>query len=241
MVINKKIITIAIGVLIIVGLGLLFLIGPLQSAVTPHVSYSTPYGIITVPAVLPETPKNLTLYKVTPQPYDMVYFSVPNDEQTRSNVTSEADAPSIAQKYLEQYGGLPDDAVMSYDKTQYADEYEGSKIPFFPDRLVAKFPLFTSVQYSRTLNGIPISGYGGINIELGTDGELLQIKKVWRTVTPSGTVRVISVPQAIEKMQHGEILGGMYPKCECDLTVTKIIPTYYEKGLNGSQEYLNPS
>ncbi len=185
MVINKKTITIAIGVLIIVGLGFLFLMGPLESALTPHVSYSTPYGIITVPATLPETPDNLTLYKVTHQPYDMAYFSVNNNEQTRSNVTSEADAPSVAQKILEQYGGLPNDAKMSLDQTQYLEEHRSSIIPLFPPEVVAKLPLYTDLRYARIINGHPIDGNGGfIYIELGTNGELLSLDKVWRTVTP---------------------------------------------------------
>ena len=74
MVINRRFLLSAIGALIIFGLGLLFLISPLQSALNPHISYSTPYGDITVPAVLPDTPDNLTLYKVTSQPNDIVFF-----------------------------------------------------------------------------------------------------------------------------------------------------------------------
>jgi hypothetical protein len=219
---------------------LLFLSNTLQSAITPHVSYSTPYGIIIVPAELPVTPDNMTLYKVTPQPSDMVYFSVINLEQTRLNVTSEADAPSVAQKILERYGGLPDDAKLSYEKIEYLNQIEFSNIPFLPPREIPKYPISTNVQYSRIINGHQVAGDGGfINIELGNFGELLYLDKVWRTVTPVGTVHIISASQAIEKMQRGEILGDR-PKCGCELTVTKIIPTYYEKGRNISQEYLDP-
>jgi hypothetical protein len=240
MVINKRNIIIVISALIIVGLGLLFLISPFLSAITPHISYSTPYGIITVPATLPETPDNLTLYKVTPQPNDMVFFSVKHLEQYRPNATSEADAPSVVQTSLKQYGGLPNDAVMTYDKTEYLEGHRDNIIPFFPPEVVSKEPILTNVQYSRIINGHPIAGDGGfINIELGNFGELLYFDKVWRTVTPVGTVHIISASQAIEKMQRGEILG-MRPKCSCELTVNKIVPTYYEKGRNVSQEYLDP-
>ncbi len=231
-----------LGAMIIVIVVLCFITfsGPLESAITPRVSYSTPYGIIIVPAELPVTPDNMTLYKVTSQLNDMVFFSVPNLEQTRLNVTSEADAPSVVQKSLEQYGGLPDDAKLSYDKTEYLNQIEFSTIPFLPPREIPKYPISANIQYSRIINGHPIAGDGGfINIELGTDGELLYLDKVWRTVTPSGTVPIISASQAIAKMQRGEILG-VRPKCGCDLTVTKIIPTYYEKGRNVSQEYLDP-
>ncbi len=240
MVINRRFLLIAIGALIIFGLGLLFLISPLQSAITPHISYSTPYGVITVPAVLPDTPDNLTLYKVTPQPNDMVFFSVKHIEQYRPNTTSDADAPSVVQSSLEQYGGLPNDAVIVYDKTEYLEGHRDSIIPFFSPEVVSKDPILTNVQYSRVINGHQVSGDGGfINVDLGNNGELLYLDKVWRTVTPAGTVPIISASQAIEKMQRGEILG-MRPKCGCELTVTKIIPTYYEKGRNVSQEYLDP-
>jgi hypothetical protein len=240
MVINRQNIIIIIGILVIAGFVLLFLIGPFQFIITPHQSYTTPYGIVTVPAALPDSPDNLILYKINSEPSDMVFFSVKDLEQTRPNITSEADAPAVAQKSLEQYGGLPKDAKMSLDETEYLDQLEFSRIPFLQPRVIAKYPVSTNVQYSRVINGHPISGDGGfINIELGNDGELLYLDKVWRTVTPSKTVHIISVAQAIEKMQRGEILG-MRSKCSCELTVTKIIPTYYEKGRNLSQEYLDP-
>jgi hypothetical protein len=240
MVINTRSILILIGTLIIVGLGFLSINGILLPALTSHLSYTTPYGILTVPSSLPETPDNLTLYKVTSQPDDMVYYSVKNLEQNRPNTTSEADAPSFVQKSLEPYGGLPNDAKITLDETEYLEEHRSSIIPFFPPEVIARDPISTNVQYSRIINGHQITGDGGfINIELGNNGELLYLDKVWRTVTPSKTVPIISASQAIVKMQRGEILG-MRPKCSCELTVTKIIPTYYEKGRNVSQEYLDP-
>jgi TusA-related sulfurtransferase len=182
----------------------------------------------------------MTLYKVTPQPNDMAYFSVINLEKTRSNVTSETDAPLVVQKSMEPYGGLPADAKMSYDKTEYLNQIEFSNIPFLPAREIPKYPVSTNVQYSRIINGHQVAGDGGsINIELGNYGELLYLDKVWRTITPSKAVPIISASQALEKMQRGEILG-MQPKCSCELTVNKIVPTYYEKGRNVSQEYLDP-
>ena len=135
---------------------------------------------------------------------------------------------------------MPNDAVMAYDKTEYLEGHRDSIIPFFPPEVVSKDPILTNVQYSRIINGHQVAGDGGfINVDLGNNGELLYLDKVWRTITPVGTIHIISASQAIEKMQRGEILGDR-PKCGCDLTVTKIVPTYYEKGRNVSQEYLDP-
>jgi len=231
---------IVLGIIVLAGLSILFFITPLQAVINPHTSYSTPYGIITIPITLPETPDNLTLYKVSPQPNDMAYFSVDNLEQDRPNTTSEADAPLIAPKSLIKFGGLPEDAKMSLDKTEYLEQYSYNIIPFLPGHVIAKRPISTNVQYSRIIDGHQIAGDGGyINLELGNNGELLYLDKVWRTVTPSGTIPIISAVQAIKKMQNGEILGPR-PKCSCELTVTKIIPTYYEEGRNVPQKYLDP-
>jgi hypothetical protein len=240
MVVKKQYIIIVIGAIIIVGIGLLFFIGPLQSAFAPHISYDTPFGLITIQTLLPESPDNLTLYKVIPQVNDTVFFSADDSEQVHLNVTSEADANAAAQKVLEPFGGLPNDAIMSLDETDYLETRRSNIIPFFPSEVIARDPISTNVQYNRVLNGHQIAGDGGfINIELGNNGELLYLDKTWRTITPTKTVHIISASQAIVKMQRGEILGNR-PKCSCELTVTKIVPTYYEKGRNVSQEYLDP-
>ena len=237
----KKIHILTIIMIIFVILGLFFfstrqsqISQPGQSLTTPHVSFTTKYGVISVPVKLPETPDNVTLYTVVEQPNDTVFFSVINIEQTRSNVTPESEAPSVVKKILDQYGGLPVDSQISMDETQYLEEYSGT------DQLIAKIPVSTSVQYVRMINGHQVAGNGGyIRIELGTNGELLYLDKVWRTVIPNGTVHVISAKEAVEKMQRGEILG-MAPKCGCELNVNKIILTYREDGRNVSQESLDP-
>jgi len=236
----RKISMIIIGLLIIISLGFFFTNTLFQLIPTPHLTYSTPYGNILITTTLPEGPDNLTLYNVTPKPSDMVYYSVENLEQDRPNTTSEADAPLIAPKSLIKFGGLPEDAKISLDETEYLEQYSYSSIPFLPGHVIAKRPISTNVQYSRIIDGHQIAGDGGyINLELGNDGELLYLDKVWRTVTPSGSIPIISAVQAIKKMQNGEILGPR-PKCSCELTVTKIIPTYYEQGRNVPQKYLDP-
>jgi PKD repeat protein len=232
---NRRNRIIAIGAVIIVGLGFVFYFYSVQLDFTPHVSYSIPYGTITMSAALPDSPDNLTLYKVIPQENDMAYYSTSDLVKTRSNVTSESDASMVSQKLLEKYGGLPHDGVVSYVKTEYLYTYN-----FATRQDTPTDPVSTNIQYSRVINGHSIVGNGGfINIELGNDGELLYLNKIWRTVTPSGTVPIITPYQAIKKMQRGEILGNN-PKCGKDLTITKITPTYYEKGRNVSQKYLDP-
>jgi hypothetical protein len=242
MVIQKKHLLSITIILIILGLLLLF--NPIISKSlsffsptvnqTPTTTLNTPTGIITIRIPLPNTPTNITLNKVTPQTNDFAYYSVDNLEDIRVNVTSENNAPPIAKKILERYGGVPDGAILSFSHTEYLEEKEG-----ILQQVIAKYPISTNVQYSRSLDGIPVKGDGGfINLELGNDGELLYLNKVWRTVIPVGTEKVIPVSKAIEKLGHGDVLDQ--PKCICDINVDRIYVAYWEKGQGVQQEYLDP-
>ena len=174
------------------------------------------------------------MYRVLPQINDTVYFSVKNLEQVRFNATSEADAPNIVPKSLEKYGGLPQGALMTYAKTEYLEQRN-----LDTGQTIAKYPVSTKVQYARKIDGIPVTGDGSfIKIELGNDGELLYLNKVWRTVEPAGTEKVIPLSKAIEKLGRGEVLDPL--KCICDINVDRIYIAYWEKGTGVPQEYLDP-
>jgi hypothetical protein len=234
MVIDRRILLIVIVVLIISGGGLLILSGILNSVTSSQTLYKTSIGTITIHVSLPETPQNLTRYQVVSQKNDMAYYSVTNLEQVRPNVTSEIDAPAVVPKSLEKYGGLPEGAILMYNKTGYLEEKSGTTY-----QIIAKYPISTDVQYTRKVDGIPVTGDGGyIKIVLGNNGELLYLNKVWRTVDPAGTEKVIPVSHAIEKLGRGEVLDPL--KCFCDLNVDRIYIAYWEKGQGVQQEYLDP-
>jgi len=237
MVIDRRII--AIAVIIIVGAGVLIISGALKTKLVPLQSFQTPNGNVNIWVPLPETPQNVTKLRVVPGLNETEYFSVTNLEQIRQNATPVEDVPKVMSKTLENYGGLPEDAVMVYAETGYLEGYESSNIPFFPDRLISKDPISTDVQYGRKINGIMVTGEGSfIKVILGNDGELLYLNKVWRTVEPAGTERIIPVSKAIEKLGHGEILNPK--KCFCDVNVDRIYIAYWENGAGVEQEYLDP-
>jgi hypothetical protein len=220
--------------IIIAGICFCMLSGSFQIIGTNAQSYHTSVGTITISTIFPNPPSNLTLYHVVPQTNDMAHFSVLNLEDIRPNTTSENDAPIVAPKSIQKYGGVPNDAKMAYVKTEYLEEYNSDT-----RQTIAKYPVSTNIQYSRTLEGIPVTGDGGfINIELGNDGELLYLNKVWRTVEPAGTEKIIPVSKAIEKLGRGEVLDPL--KCICDLNVDHIYIAYWEKGQGVQQEYLDP-
>ncbi|OPX63001.1 MULTISPECIES: hypothetical protein [unclassified Methanoregula] len=221
-------------VLVLLGIAIFFFTGMFHTLFTPHTSYKTPTGIITIWIPLPDTPQNISRFHVVSQENDTAYYSVTNLEQTRLNVTSEIDSPQVAQTVLKDYGGLPEEAILIYNKTEYLEEKSGTT-----HQVIASYPISTNVQFGRKLNGIPVTGEGGfINIDLGTDGELLYLNKVWRTVEPAGTEKIIPISKAIERLGQGEVLNPK--KCFCDLNVDRIYIAYWEKGAGVPQEYLDP-
>lgn len=234
MVINKKFVIIGTILLVILIIGLVGLSNNFQRMWFLAPQYHTSIGTITLNCAPPVTPNNITLYRVDPQANDTVYFSVLNLEDIRPNTTSESDASKVVPKSLQKYGGLPYDARMVYTKTEYLEEFNTNSGKFEP-----KYPISTNVQYARKIDGIPVTGDGSfIKIELGNDGELLYLNKVWRTVEPAGTEKIIPVSKAIEKLGRGEVLDPL--KCICDINVDRIYIAYWEKGAGVPQEYLDP-
>jgi hypothetical protein len=198
-------------------------------------SYDTQFGTVSINAKLPESPSNITMYRVIPSQNDMVEYAADGWIDFRYNLTSETDAPKAAEKALIPYGGLPDGAKLVLVKTGYIEGYDTET-----GQVVEKTPIETNVQYNRLIDGKPVVGDGGfIRMDLGDYGELLSLFKVWRTVSPEGTAPVIPVSAAIEKMKQGELLGHK-PKCACQLNVDKISLGYYEKDLDEPQEFLEP-
>jgi hypothetical protein len=237
---NQKIQIGAFFLIIIGCAGFFILTGGNQNPVNQNsdvfsASYNTSLGTVSINTKLPESPSSITLYKVVPNENDMAYFSIDNLIEIRSNVTPETEAPKAAEAALIRYGDLPQGAKLVYNKTEYI---ESENIE--TNHIISKYPVVTNVQYARFIDDKPVVGPGGfINIDLGNYGELLYLNKVWRTVTPSGSVLIISAPTAIDKINRGDLFGQR-PKCACQLNVDKIGLGYYENGRDENQDYLEP-
>ena len=198
-------------------------------------TYLSPIGDVIFSTPIPDSPDSTTAYRVDTSENISSYYSSEELEKIRNNVTSEADAPAVSQQILENYGGFPSDAKVTYVATEYLEKINGSS-----EEIEEHYPISTNVQYARSIDGNPVVGEGGfINIELGDNGELLYLNKVWRTVTPAGNISIQPVTTAIEKLHHGEVLNPKrYPY---NVNITRIRVGYYEKGRNQSQEYLEPA
>jgi len=229
-----KIVIAILAILVIAGIGIVFLTKYSGNSGTPVTFYKTALGTIRLGIDLPDGPDNVTLYRVTPRYGDMALFRSDHTEKIRQNVISEADAPAAALAILTNYGGLPSDAIFNNAETQYAIQFDTTT-----NQVIARYPVLTEVSYFQKLEDRSIVGGGGlIVVDLGENGELLELRKVWRTVTPSGTVNIISSSSAFEKIRQGDVINPS--KGDNDLNITRIRLGYYEKGYNQTQEYLDP-
>jgi PKD repeat protein len=197
--------------------------------------FSSPIGVVNISATLPDSPENIIAYRITSGPNDMVFYSTGKLVKVRPNVTSEADAPHVADEALAPYGGLPQGAKLTLVKTECIET-----INIDTHQVTTKYPITTNVQYARYINDIPVIGPGGfIYIDLGNNGDLIYLNKVWRSVSPAGNISIIPLSIAIEKLQKGELLNPKgYPY---NVNITKIRLGYYEKGRNESQEFMEPA
>jgi PKD repeat protein len=161
-------------------------------------------GNITINVTIPETPKSIPLYWGTFQNGDSFKKSFQSYAKIRFNVTSEKDAPDVAQQVMAEYGGIPIDAILGETNTSYAESRDRNT-----NELVEKYPVMTSVNYYRMLNNLPIAGTSdNLRIDLGENGEPIAIRKNWRTIENTGyNVSIVSAITAIEKLENGELLN----------------------------------
>ncbi len=122
-----KILITIIALVLIIGLGFVFLIknpsdSPTGTGIT-GTSYKAVMGTITLQQDFPENQATVPLYRVTQQENDILEVYLQQVERTRPSVISEKDAPAAAEKILENYGGIPTDAVLRSSETSYVKRF----------------------------------------------------------------------------------------------------------------------
>ena len=178
--------------------------GQYSSGVTPGkstINNTTP--LITDFILEKELPKSLATapyYNVVKK--ESIFEGSPKIMEVKTSIPSENEAPLIAEKILEKYGGLPKDAVLSKVERVSMEKYNVKT-----ESVEERYPQFIQVIYEQQINGAPVVGPGAeINICLGENGELLQIEKVWRHVEYAEEIPIISAAEAYKKLQNGDLL-----------------------------------
>jgi PKD repeat protein len=197
--------------------------------------FNSPYGSITVNATAIDDLVTLPLYHGTFSQNGSINIQLKQIGKERQNVTPASEAPAAAQKALEQYGGLPPDAVLDGASTTYSEIYNHTL-----HATTYKEPMFTTISYSREVNGLWVFGDGNsIILTLGENGELLRIFKVWRDYTCTGDADIIPIYSAFEKLRRGEVLDEPMVSDE-KIIIDIASPAYYAKNIETNETILEP-
>jgi len=185
-----------------------------------------PYDNIIINATVPETPTSVALCKgtVSDDDYNRYFKYVsPNLTKDKRSLPSETEALALAVKALEPYGGLPSDAVLHLLNTSVA--YEETS----PGKITKQYLIMVSVGYGREINGMPVAGdRDAIGVDIGENGEVLSVGKLWRSIEITGkAVPVIPAQAAINKLQNGEAIHKL--QSSNDLFIDSIRLGYYER------------
>lgn len=187
---------------------------------------------IKIQAKAPESRLTLPLYRAYYAPGDIEERSFGELDKERFNLTTAENAPDLARNAMEPYGGIPTDAYVSLsviNKEIVGDMKNPTKIEYFNNQ----------VYFSRTINGIPITGMDdGFIVWLGENGKLLRYKKFWRTLEKVGDIPIIPVDKAIKKLENGEVLNPL--QNPSDITINSINLRYYAKNWNKKEIYFEP-
>jgi hypothetical protein len=148
----------------------------------------------------PDSPATAPVYNVVRK--ESVFEGSEKVMEVKPSIPSEKEAVIFAEKILADYGGLPEDAVLSQVKRVYLGGYNLNS-----GAVEEQYPQFTQVIYTQQINGSPVAGPGAeINIELGENGELLHIEKAWRDLEYDREVPIISAEEGFEKLKKGDLL-----------------------------------
>jgi hypothetical protein len=181
---------------------------------------------LSIEAYVPETPQTIPVYKGTLSDDDLnrqlKYLSF-NSEVEKNSTPSKSDAAMLAEKALEKYGGLPQDAVLSniFIRERITQKSSGE--------ITKRKPIATQVGFSRQINGMPVVGERDyIGVALGENGELLELWKRWRTLETTGeSVQVITPDIAVEKLKRGETYTKL--QSPSNVRIDEVRLGYYEK------------
>jgi hypothetical protein len=155
----------------------------------------------------------------------------------RHNLIREEDAPDVARRILEPYGGIPPGAELNGASTDYSTTYNLTL-----NKVISKEPMFTSISYSqKKINGLWINGDSNrILLTLGDNGEHLWLSKIWRNYTYAGNVPVIPLDAAMEKLDLYEFLDSDWHPEAGEITIDHISQEYYARKLPNNDTLLEP-
>ncbi|MDD4254219.1 MAG: hypothetical protein PHP59_02455 [Methanofollis sp.] len=190
---------------------------------------------IVMTSALPSGPETAPKYRVI----DCETFQdikEPNIMAARENLPTEQEGLIIAEKILGAYSGIPDDAVVTHAETIYLREYNTTSL-----EETRKTPMWVHIIFGQELDGMPVVGPGAeIIVDLGENGKVLHVQKIWRTVEKAENVPLITAGAALEKLRKGETINRPL-SLTGTIEINRVTLGYYAEEPDITQEYLTPA
>jgi hypothetical protein len=182
---------------------------------------------------LPKSPATAPSYNVIKK--ESVFEGSAKLMTVKNSIPSKDQAVPITEKILDNYGGLPKDAILAKVEQVFLEKYNTET-----KTAEERYPQFTQVIYEQEINGAPVIGPGAdINICLGENGEMLQIEKAWRHVEYAGDIPVISATDAYEKLKKVDLL--VIPQSSLEgVRISEIKLGYYAEDREHDQKIYSP-
>jgi hypothetical protein len=198
--------------------------------------YLASTNTVTIHAVEPATPSSFPLFRGVFRDGDKLDVILGDSLKKKTNVISEQDAPKVAAKAMISYGGIPPDAELGVSRTVNLEKFEPST-----GEILESHPLYTAVSYHRKINGMPVGGQSDkLDVDLGENGTVLRIYKIWRTLEPIAIkVAVISPNKAVDRLQSGQVLDPPLDVNK-DVQINSISLGYYETSRMDPEIILQP-
>jgi len=199
--------------------------GSSSDAITPGAQTLAPLQGSTEKLILessfPKAPGTVPLYKVK----SVETIQEVNEKLSltvKNRIPTADEAPALAEKSLEAYGGLPDDASLINAIPLYRVKYNVTT-----GTEVEKYPVRTQVRYIQNIDGYPVFK-AGISLMLGENGEILDIYKNWITAyEKSGESTVISAEDGFKKLKEGKTSAELQGTIPTGSKVSAIEFGYY--------------
>jgi len=197
--------------------------------------FSSLIGKITInPNIIPESPRDIRIYRGKFREGDLVEY-YPGSTKPINNPVPEDEAPEVAQRILENYGGLPSDAQL-LDSSILTIEKRNRTTGI----VIKTIPYATFVSWNRKIDGMRVEGSSDIiQITLGENGTLIHLYKSWRSYESLGNVSIIPATKAIEKLIAGDLLNPISAQVS-DVDIYNIHLSYYVKGVDEPEVTLEP-
>jgi PKD repeat protein len=197
--------------------------------------YASSFGTFVIDAPVPNYSSTFPVYRGVLHDGDSLELHLQTIGKIRKNVTSTKDADMVARNAMAPYGGIPADAVFKGAETEYIEQFNGTS-----EKVEDRWPVVTSVSYFRLINNRNVIGDSNwINLDLGENGELIYVKKIWRNYTYAGEVPIIPLDKAINKLRQGDTMESYADQPE-DVTIYMIVTGYYAKNIANNETLLEP-